>query len=226
MKTCRECQTHYEDHVEVCLLDGVTLETVATPPGAVVARGTPAPVGRVSDTGATSVERRAAGGVAGLALLGAGGFVVLLLLVGVALFVMSSGEEPPPAPAPAAVTPPPAPVQPAPAPPPEPAVVTKIAFTSDPAGAMVTENGRDVCVTPCTVDHPEHAGLPRKMTLRLDGYQAADVSVADPSIPQLVKLSKIRSAPRPRPRPRPAPRPNPSPKPRPLAPAPSIGTSR
>ncbi len=212
MKICPECQTQYEEHVEVCLIDGAQLEAPEAAPAP-----PPEPSGAVS--------RRAAGGIFGVALFGLIALLLFVTLVGVVLFTTMSGGEPAPPPAPAKAPPPPAPAPPPAPPAPVPvAPVPKIALTSDPPGATVIENGQLVCVTPCTVEHPEEAVLPRRLTFQLDGYKEATLAVTDPTIPQLVKLEPIRRA---RPKPRPAPpKPTPDPEPRPIAPAPTIGTSR
>lgn len=204
MKICPECSTQYESHVEYCLIDGAELEEKEETPAAA----------------ATPAAAKAAGaGVLGLAFVG----LAIVGLIGVvgAVFVFSGGEADATAAAPAPK--PPAP-EPKATPKPVEAPVLRIGLTSEPAGAVVIENGITVCTTPCTIEHPPQAPLPRTLSFEAEGHEPKALEVTDASVPWFVKLDPIQSA---RPRPRPNPRPTPTaPSPSPKAPAPSIGMSR
>lgn len=213
MRTCSECGTQYEDHVESCLLDGTTLdppETTATP--------APAPI-------ASSAPAKAAGGGLLLGVLAVVLFGVIAV-VGVGIFLFAGGDSPPPEPVAVAPVPPPAPPSPAPTPPPAPTVKT-VALVSSPPGARVTEHDAEVCVTPCNIEHPEDAPLPRTFHLELDGHKPADFVMTEAAGPFLIELEPIRAATSPRPaRPVPAPTPDPGPRPVPTAPRPSLTRDR
>lgn len=204
MKSCPECRTEYEDHIVLCLVDGSPLADVAA---------TPAPMAR---SGASK-----GGGLVFFVVAGAA--VLLLLGIGVGSLFR---PEPVAVPEPAIR---PAPVEIAPAAPVEPAEpvappVIRVGFTSDPQGAALTEQGEVLCTTPCTIEHPEHAPLPRTFVLKSPGYIDTDYTMNNPGIPQLVKLSK--PPPKPLPRRRPAPiQPQPAPEPV-VGPRPSISLDR
>jgi hypothetical protein len=205
LKICPECSTQYEEHVELCLIDGSTLEPMAGEEPA------PPP---------SSHETSSRAGLGLLALLFGGALAVAISALAIAL-VFLPGSSPPPAPEPQPVAAPP--VAPPPAAPPVVAAA-KVGVTSEPAGAQVSENGRILCQTPCTIEHPPDAPLPRTLKLELDGHRDATVQLTDPDVPLFQRLEAIPST-------RPRPRPRPTPPPRPVAPragpgAPSIGTSR
>ena len=199
MKTCPSCGTQYEDHVPQCFVDGTSLEAVqsverhtvtpiptATPP----ADGTPAPAQRIPPPASNNT---------GLVVLLGGAVVVLLMaggLVGIAYF--AAGRTSPP-PVPVAVAPPPAP---APVPVPPPPQVVKLGVTSTPDGAAVFEGDTRLCTTPCTIDHPEHAPLPRTLVLKAPGHEDTTYVVETVDRPHHVPLTPFVAAPSP-PRPRP-----------------------
>ena len=221
MKRCPDCDAEYDDHVEYCFVDGADLvvveqEVVVAP----VSSATP-----VSEDGGSGGR-----GLLGLGVffLIGGGLVVVLLGLGItAVYVGGSPDETAMTSSAVAADPRPVPVPlpvPVPEPEPEPEVL-QLGFTSTPAGAAVWEGDTQLCETPCVVEHPEHAPVPRTFVLKANRYRDAEHVVDDPSLPQHVELNPIRARPRPRPRPEPQPATvaaKPDPKPAPTtAPAPT-----
>jgi hypothetical protein len=130
--------------------------------------------------------------------------VLALGAVGYALMTPRAVEPPPVAPAPA---PAPAAAAPAPVAPAAPAQARMIDVTSEPSGSEVWEGSTLLGVTPCKVDHPDHAPTPRTFTLKLNGYRDEAVEMVDPKVPLRATLSKAAAAaPPPKPN-RPAPQP-------------------
>lgn len=233
MRRCPECETLYEDHVDTCLVDGADLVQVED-------------AGSISMQRTGSFSQQLSGShlavptdeVPNLAyeptqeeekrqsrlplLLG---LVVLLFgFGGVALagvvFLSQSGGPPPPPPVPAAVPEPEPPPPPAPAPEPEPEV-QEFTLTTIPSNATVHENGQLVCRTPCVLEHPPDAPLPRAFSIEHEGYVAQVYTVTQASGNHQISLSetprprpvRVSSAPRPA-RPTPAPAaPQPAPEP-------------
>jgi hypothetical protein len=91
---------------------------------------------------------------------------------------------------------------PAPLPPPVPTQIARVPFDSEPQGAQLWEQNKFLCTTPCVVEHPEYAPLPREFVLRLEGYIDTSHRMTD-TTSQRVQLQ--HDAPKPVPlRPRPA----------------------
>lgn len=220
MKRCPECTTLYEDHVTSCLVDGAELEVVEDASAEHLIQRTGQfsrqLVGDPSSLTADAVEEKPRRSLLPIVLLAFGliGFLVVLGIVVIATTGAGQTVEPP-KPEPVVVAPPPPPA-PAPAPPPAP-VAMDFTIVTEPPGADVTENDVHVCVTPCTVDHPEDAPLPRTFKVALDGYTSEQVVIRKAGgTNQLRLLKKSSPAPvRPRPRPRPDPTPTPTPAPTP-----------
>jgi hypothetical protein len=132
----------------------------------------------------------------GVALLAFGGVVVALVFFG------TQGTE-------TAVAPPPAPppIPPieltAPQPtPPRPSSSVRVMFESVPPGAQVWEQEKYLCATPCAIDQPEIAPLPREFVLKLDGHQDEPHRMNDTDTQHIV-LKPIAVKPVPTARPRP-----------------------
>jgi len=65
---------------------------------------------------------------------------------------------------------------------------------SEPMGAGVYENDQFVCQTPCTVQHPAHAPLPRTFVFKLPGYHDKTYEMTDASQPISVQLVHLHAA--------------------------------
>lgn len=188
MQVCPECGTQYEDHVPTCIADGVRLVAVEATPEPPRKRTPPPPAL------APSRERSA---LPLLLLLPLGGLVVAAgaLVLGVALLQMpKTPEAKPPAPAPAIVAAPvPVEVQPASAETPSIDVV----LVSIPEGAGVYENDQFVCETPCTVQHPPHAPLPRFFVFKLSGHRDETYEMVEAKGPIAIQMKRQKGAPAP-----------------------------
>lgn len=214
MRTCSECGTHYEDHVEECLVDGTEL---GPPDAATPAPGVTFPPYGAAPTIPPATPAPTPNSSMPL-LLVAGVGVLLLIAIVVLIAVVATRPAPQAAPAPvpvvtveAPVPPPPAPVAPA---------VTTVGIVSNPLGATVYEGEQVVCTTPCNIEHTEGAPLPRTFRFELAEHEPGELVMAEATGPFVVQLKPIpRAAPPPRPRPRP--RPQPEPGPQPVAPAPA-----
>lgn len=246
MKRCPECDTLYEDHVDVCLVDGAELVQASETTAEHVLNATgyhtrsnvlsAAQQAEIAALREQSEEADKSGGssralvpllLVGVLLLvvgGAGAGVVLMSAAG------STTPEPEPGPV-ASVAPPPAPepVAPAPAAP----AVEEFSLVTQPAGARVLENGKEVCTTPCVIEHPAHAPLPRTFTLEMEGHVTEEYTVQTAGGTHQIRMSekqvarprptRVSRAPRPSPTPSPvaAPEPVAAPAPEPAAPAPA-----
>lgn len=174
MKRCPDCETLYEDHVDTCLVDGADLEhTTMLEPSRVTLRTGSFSHLAVDTMAAVRPPVEEPPQRSRLPLIFAVG-VAAVLLVGLGVVVgltTTVGAAPPPAPVlapPKTNLPDPAPLA-VPEPEPEPAHAVFVLDTV-PTAAKVTENGRVVCHTPCTIDHPPEAPLPRAFSLQHDGY--------------------------------------------------------
>lgn len=148
------------------------------------------------------------------------GLAMLAMLAVVVVVVSSwSGAAQSPPPLRAVPAPPPevAGTEPDPA---EAAPIPQVEVRSTPSGAEVWEGNSRLCAaTPCMVDHPDHAPVPRVFELRLPGHQRTRVDMTELGQPVDATLPEAsREPPPPRPRPRVAPRPVPEP------PVPNAGT--
>jgi hypothetical protein len=207
MRTCPECLTQYEDHVLTCLVDGVDLTQVPrlAPAGqpALAPTPEPAPVQKVFVVPPQrSASRAMPAVVATLVLLFS--VVAGMPVAGWAVWTLT---RPTPVPVPAPTVRP-VPVVVAPTPTevpiriePAPVPVVQVQVTSDPIGAEVWEGQTRLCVTPCMVDHPEDAPLPRTLTFRLTGRGEVSASLEDPGQPVHVRWKSTPPSPtQPKPR--------------------------
>ncbi|MCB9671450.1 MAG: PEGA domain-containing protein [Alphaproteobacteria bacterium] len=226
MKRCPDCTTLYEDHVSNCLVDGSDLEIVEDPTSEHLMQRTGDFTRQLTaeQTGTHSrqsvvlppdpPEEKKGGSmlpwllVTGL-LLGGAGVAAVVFLAGGSVVQPTEAVAKQPDPE----LPRPAPVAPAPAP-----VTQDFVIVTEPAGATVTENGLEVCVTPCTVSHPPDAPLPRTFAVAMEGFTDESVVVRKVGGTHQLRLAEVVAvAPRPVVRPRPTPAPTPSPAPAPVA---------
>jgi hypothetical protein len=188
MKRCAQCGAEYDDHVEFCFVDGSELGA------GVVPAAPPVPV-VVNEARPASTSRGTA--ILAVVILMIGGLVLLGGLAAALMLIVPGSKPPPPEPVPVPV---PAPAVPVVAPPPAPApVVARVGFTSTPDRAELWEGDTLLCTTPCTVEHPDHAPVPRQFVLKRDGYVDTPHVMADPGLPQHVSLRSQEARPIPRP---------------------------
>lgn len=187
MKRCPQCKAEYDQHVEYCFVDGAELVDLGDDEG-----------GPLPPPPSSSRLLPIVFVLAGLSML-----VMLVVLV---LVVMTWSDAPPDdelmaAPTPA-VAPPPEPIEDGPG-----ATVHKIMVRSTPSGAEVWEGSTLLCpATPCSVEHPDHAPIPRVFELRRDGYTSTRIEMTDVNAPLEARL-RDESAPRRSPSPRAEPAP-------------------
>lgn len=221
MKTCPACGTQYEDHVPQCFVDGTSLNDIPVEEAGRFDGGTAPSTTREDAPGPVSEQPapQSRGATSIIAFLGLLSILLGVGLVGIVLFVLTRTEAPPgPTPVPVPVIAPPEPPPPAPEPP-APTVLS-VGITSTPPGAEVWEGSSVLCVTPCSIEHPEHAPLPRSLVLKAENHLDTPYQLDDPRLPHHVPL-QVKAAPV-RPTPRPArPSPGPAPTPTPAAPKPS-----
>jgi hypothetical protein len=226
MKRCPQCGAEYDDYVQYCFVDGAELVVGAssTPKPAPIRPSTPLPAPVAAPGGIPAASTRSPRAaprpppppdprssplwvilvflLLGVALLAFGGVVVALLFFG----SQGAGDETVATPAPAPTQPDRGtmpPIQlPKPVPSPSPASVVLVRFESDPSGAQVWEQDQYLCQTPCPIDQPEYAPLPREFVLRLDGHVDTPHRMTDTDT-QRVELKPI-------PKPPPTSRPRPS----------------
>jgi hypothetical protein len=192
MKVCPECGTQYEDHVPTCIADGVELVPAAGAEPTQILPARPAPPAPPPPAGPRL-------SVILLVALAAGVGTVALVTVVVAQLVLNRPSPPPPSrPVPVAA---PAPVAPREAPP------IDVVLVSEPLGAKVYENDQFVCETPCTVQHPPHAPLPRSFVFKAAGHRDEMFEMTEARGPITVQLSRVRSVPAPAGPPNAVPRP-------------------
>ncbi|MEQ1572144.1 MAG: hypothetical protein ABMA64_41335, partial [Myxococcota bacterium] len=84
-------------------------------------------------------------------------------------------------------TPPAAPAAPREQPP------VSVPLSSEPLHAKVYENEQFVCETPCTIQHPAHAPLPRSFVFKADGYRDVVFDMVDANQPVQVRLTRARA---------------------------------
>ena len=174
MKRCPQCGAQYDDHVEFCFVDGTELAAIsgsATPSLSLGPTPTSPPMAAPLPVAPNSPLRRA------LPLVLAFGVLAALLMFTVIVLALMRSDPDPPAP-----TPEPVAVAPSPVRPPEPLpTVAKVVVESTPEGAEVWEGSTLLCNdTPCTVDHPEHAPIPREFVLKMRGFREARLVMDDP----------------------------------------------
>ena len=168
MKRCPQCDAEYDDHVEYCFVDGAELVLQAG------TRSAPLPPPPSTSPSARFLP---------VVLLLGGVAVIALIVIGV---LLTSGDRdvagtPP--------LPPPEPQTEVPDAPPTPTV----SITSSPQGAQVWEGSTRLCErTPCEVEHPDHAPIPRLFSLRLSGFEDASLEMADVSMAYDVPLRRVR----------------------------------
>jgi hypothetical protein len=157
--------------------------------------------------------------VLALAAMGGGGLAALI--GGVFLWSQLGAHRthapappPVPVPVPAIIAPPvqPSPTHEAPHEPAEQPAV-EVELVSTPEGAKVYENDQFVCETPCTIQHPPHAPLPRTFVFRNPGYRDMTHEMTDAKGPISIQMIRARGAPAPA-------------NPTSTAPRPSIGRDR
>ena len=198
MKFCPECGTQYEDHVPTCIADGTELvPQVAPPPHS----GTPAPITPAHPTPAVAPSTAPAGATSPSAMGGGASILILALLLFGALAVAGVGVigivawqlQSQPAPKQAPITPLSTRPDPIPTAPDHPPVT--VSLDSTPAGAEVFENGQFVCTTPCAIDHPNHAPLPRTFVFKAQGHRDQPFEMTDVTQPILVAMRAVKAAP-------------------------------
>ena len=176
MKRCPQCNATYDEHVEFCFVDGASLvhmdeaelQPVAPPP---------------------SRPKIGIGTVLGGSALA----VLLLALIAFGLVFQRSTRADDGS------------IEPAPAPvmmveetrsndPYEgDGSVALISISSEPPGASVWEGRAKVCEsTPCTIEHPPHAPVPRLFSVRLSDHKDWEVTMWDPDRPIAVELERNR----------------------------------
>lgn len=186
MKVCPECGTQYEDHVPTCIADGATLVAQVAAPVSIPpekARST-LPPARPSS--------RLPFVLLGLVLFGVVAAVSVLALA-VASSQLAIGRPPAPEVAQVRLPPPRPEPEPVPEPPERPPV--EVVLASEPLGAKVFENDQFVCVTPCTIQHPPHAPLPREFVFKADGHRDVVYEMTEAKGPIAVALPRLRSSP-------------------------------
>lgn len=183
MKICPSCRAHYEAHVPACLADGSALVPIPLPsPPPPAPPPTPLHVPILLPL--ISGMFLAIGGITGLVLL-------LLALPGEAAPRHAPDPAPPTTQAALPPTEPIAePEQPEPEPdePAEPDEARVILLASIPDGAEVREHGALLCHTPCALEHPSYAPLPRTFELSSPDHPTVTHQVDDPGRLQLVQL--------------------------------------
>jgi hypothetical protein len=192
MKVCPECGTQYEDHVPTCIADGATLVAKAVAPSQANTEIRP----RAATPPPAAPRRQGIGGfplVLLAVMLLAGGATMSVVAVAVA----SSRLARPPAvaepvrPRPVTLPPDPVPVEPEEQPP------VEVMLVSEPLGAEVFENDQFVCQTPCTIQHPPHAPLPRIFVFKAEGHRDDTFEMTEAKGPIAVALHRLRVAPAP-----------------------------
>ncbi len=200
MKRCPQCAAEYENHVEFCFVDGSALPTDSVEANPRSTSSAPPVV--------LPPQPRASRSMVPYMLLLL--FVSVFLPLGGASAAWLMLRDPAPATAPATQAPaPPTPTLPPPAPVPAPSKSIGIGFTSTPQGAEVWENETLLGVTPCNVEHPDYAALPRTFVLKKAGHPDATLQLTDPTVPQHVELL-VQARPRAPLQPPPAVRPKPA----------------
>ena len=187
MKVCPECGTRYEDHVPTCIADGAVLVAQIAPP---VASTVPPEKPRAA-------APRPGGSRLPLVLLALVTFAAIAAVSVVGLAVASSQlgvGRPPPVEAPQVRLPPPR-IEPEPVPEPPERPPVEVMLASEPVGAKVFENDQFVCITPCTIQHPPHAPLPRVFVFKADGHRDASFEMTEAKGPIAVDLPRVRSSP-------------------------------
>ena len=197
MKRCPQCDAEYDDHVEYCFVDGAQLVQQTD---RVAAASLPPPP-----------EASPSSRLLPLVLaLGAAAVVALIVVAGVLVYVVVGGEGDQRSAGEAEVPSTDAisePVQPSGA---LAATAAFVSVQSTPSGAQIWEGNTQLCPsTPCEVEHPEHAPIPRTFRVHLDGYEDGPIEMVDVRRAYEVELQRAGAdtppAPRPRPRSRPSP---------------------
>jgi hypothetical protein len=196
MKVCPECGTQYEDHVPTCIADGADLvpHVVQQPAAPAPAAADPTiklPISapRAPPPPPPEPQSRFSIALLLIAVLGAG---VVVTVVGLIAVTWGVGGNRTVEPLEAAHT------VPAPRPLPEsepnerPPV--EVVLVSEPLGAKVYENEQFVCETPCAVQHPPHAPLPRSFVFKAEGYRDRTFEMTEARGPITVELSRLRSS--------------------------------
>jgi hypothetical protein len=215
MKRCPQCGAEYDDHDTYCFVDGAELAAVVAPaPAPAPAVRSPPAAPRVSTTPRPAPSTEVGGFREPVAPPPARGLPVWALVLGMGMFVVAFAfialaatlliaTSPTPTPTAAAPRPsplPPTPVAAAPSSEAE-AQVTWVAFESDPPGAIVYEEDKQLCMTPCRVQHPEYAPPTRTFVLKASGHPDTPYTMTDPTQVQKVELApSARPSPRGRPK--------------------------
>lgn len=200
MKQCPQCETRYEDHVDTCIADGTDLDTITDQ---TLAMATSTAVSGPHRQPPPAVVVRRANPLPWV-LVGMLLFA-LLMFVGVVLLGLTTARV-----ASSAAT----------------RLPDTFSIVTEPPGARVLEHGSIVCTTPCALEHPADAPLPREFRVELAGFAPETYTISESTGRHRIRLSAVAPDPPPEPEviePPPAPEPltpavltPPKPEPRPV----------